>query len=241
MNKSRDILQLPLAFKHEPFLGKEDFMVASCNAEAFAYVENWPDWPFFAICLYGPTGSGKSHLANMFSENVSIKTRFPYKIPNIRASEVNTGTLRFFEQHPCLIIEDLNENIDNEAMFHLYNQYRNEGGYILFTSETAPARLNISLPDLRSRLNIVPSIEIKEPGDDLLQALIVKLFTDRQIVIGEEVLNYIVANMQRSYAYARKLVAEIDNISLARKRAVTIPVVKEALSALNDTHQGELF
>ena len=49
MNKNTDIRQLPLAFEHQPFLGKEDFMVASCNAEAFAYVENWPDWPFFAV------------------------------------------------------------------------------------------------------------------------------------------------------------------------------------------------
>ena len=47
--------------------------------------------------------------------------------------------------------------------------------------------------------------------------------------------------MQRSYAFARKLVAETDSISLARKRAVTIPIVKEALAVLNDDHQGELF
>ena len=173
MNKNTDIRQLPLAFEHQPFLGKEDFMVASCNAEAFAYVENWPDWPFFAVCLYGPAGCGKSHLAHMFSDNVSVKTRYPYKIPRDRASEVGTETLRLFEQHPCLIVEDMNDNIDNEAMFHLYNQYRNENGYILFTSEIAPARLHIALPDLRSRLNIVPTVEIREPDDELLQALIV--------------------------------------------------------------------
>ena len=45
----------------------------------------------------------------------------------------------------------------------------------------------------------------------------------------------------RPSAYARKLVAEIDSISLARKRAVSIAIVKEALSVLNDNHQGELF
>ena len=165
----------------------------------------------------------------------------PYKIPQVRASDVKPETLRLFEQHPCLIVEDLNNNLNYEAMFHLYNQYRNENGFILFTSEVAPARLNIPLPDLRSRLNIIPSIEIKEPDDELLQALIVKLFTDRQVTISQEVLNYIIANMQRSYAYARKLVAEIDNISLARKRAISIPIVKEALAVLNDNHQGELF
>ena len=47
--------------------------------------------------------------------------------------------------------------------------------------------------------------------------------------------------MQRSFAYARRLVAEIDNISLARKRAVTIALAREAVAVLNDNHQGELF
>lgn len=242
MNKSTDIKQLPLAFEHKPFLGKEDFMVAGCNAEAFAFVEKWPDWPFFALCLYGPEGSGKTHLANMFSNNVSIATNYPYKIPYIKAQELTLDMPpKLFAKHNCLIVEGLSDNINNEAMFHLYNLYRNEGGFILFTSETAPARLNISLPDLRSRLNIIPSVEIKEPDDDLLSALIVKLFMDRQVVITQEVLNYIVQNMRRSFAFARKLVIETDNISLARKRAISIPIVKEAIAVLCDTNQGELF
>ena len=83
--------------------------------------------------------------------------------------------------------------------------------------------------------------EIKEPDDDLLSALLVKLFMDRQINITPEIINYILANMQRSFAYAKKLVAEIDTISLAQKRAVSIPIVKEALENLSDNKQGELF
>lgn len=242
MNKPNDIQQLPLAFEHKPFLGKEDFMVAGCNVEAYTFVENWPDWPFFAICLYGPEGSGKTHLANMFSDKVSVATHYPYKIPCIKAQELTMDMPpKLFARHNCLIVEGLNSKINNEAMFHLYNLYRNEGGFILFTSETAPARLDIKLPDLRSRLNIVPSIEIKEPDDDLLSALIVKLFMDRQVVISQDILNYIVQNMQRSFAFARKLVIEIDNISLARKRAVSVPIVKEAIAALCNTNQGELF
>lgn len=243
MNKSNNnIQQLPLAFEHQPYLGKEDFMVAGCNVEAFTFVESWPNWSFFALCLYGPEGSGKTHLANMFANNVSIATRYPYKIPYIKAIDIKLDTPhKLFEQHNCLIVEGLNEHIDNEAMFHLYNLYRNEGGFILFTSEVAPARLNIKLPDLRSRLNIIPSIEIKEPDDDLLSALVVKLFMDHQIIISAEVLNYIVQNMQRSYAFARKLVIEVDNISLAYKRAVSIPIVKEAIATLCNTNQGELF
>ena len=90
-------------------------------------------------------------------------------------------------------------------------------------------------------MNIVPSVAINEPDDEMLSALILKLLTDRQIMVAPEIIGYIISNMQRSFAYARKLVAEIDSISLARKRAVSIAIVKEALSVLNDNHQGELF
>ena len=129
-----------------------------------------------------------------------------------------------------------------EAMFHLYNLYRNEGGNILFTSEIAPARLNLPLADLQSRLNTIPAIEIKAPDDYLLSCLVVKLFSDRQININPELVNYIVNNMQRSFSYARNLVEEIDRISLSRKRAVSVPIIKEAMAVLDNSKlQGELF
>ncbi len=242
MSKTAKIQQLPLEFEPRAYLDKEDFMVAKCNIAALRRIDSWPNWSFFALCLYGPTGCGKSHLANIFSNQVSIVTNYPYKIPNIKAKDINLEDVhQLFHEHKCLIVEDLNENINQEAMFHLYNLYRNEGGYILFTSENAPARMNFSLADLRSRLNIIPSIEIGEPDDELLSALIVKLFTDRQIIISQEILNYILANIERSFSYTRKLVAEIDNISLSRKRAVSIPLVKEAIAYLSDDSQGDLF
>ena len=71
--------------------------------------------------------------------------------------------------------------------------------------------------------------------------LIVKLFSDRCIVISQDVLNYTVQNMERSFSYAIKLVQAADEISLALKRTVTVPVIKEAMRQLNHHIQQELF
>ena len=164
--------QLSLEFPHRPYMGREDFIVSSCNAEAFAAVDRWPEWPFFALCVYGPENCGKTHLTHIFSDKVSVLTHYPYQIPRIEAGKITLELPPLlFERHRCLVVENLNEEINEEAMFHLYNLYRNEGGSILFTSRRAPARLDIRLPDLRSRLNIIPSIEISEPDDELLSAL----------------------------------------------------------------------
>lgn len=236
--------QLTLNFPHRPSLGREDFLVTACNQEAVKLVESWPNWPYFAICIYGEESSGKTHLANVFANNVANLTHYPYRIPFIKAASITMNNFRpLFGQHQCLVIEDLDEHVNQEALFHLYNLYRDEGGNIMFTAQQAPARINFSLPDLRSRMNIVPAVQIGEPDDELLSALLVKLFMDRQITPTPELINYILTNMQRSFAYARKLVAEIDLISLAKKRSVTLNIVKEAIASLDKTtfSQGDLF
>jgi len=242
MTNKNDISQLALDFPCRPSLGREDFMVAGCNQEAVNTIDLWPNWPYFAICIFGPEGCGKTHLANVFAQMVAAHTAYPYRIPFIKAEQLTKDMAHtLFETNPQIVIENLHQLTNQEALFHLYNTYRDLGGHILLTSETAPARLNFSLPDLRSRLNIVPAIEIKAPDDELLMALLVKLFADRQITPTQELLNYLLKNMQRSFSYARKLVEEIDNISLARKRAISLPIAKEALEVLNSDLQFNLF
>lgn len=241
--KNIRIKQFPLDFKPRTEFGRADFMVANCNADALHIIELWPHWAFFALSLYGPNGCGKTHLAHVFADHVSACCPRPIPVLIIPANAVNNRNVeRIHRENPCLVVEDLTPSANNEALFHLFNLYQNEGGYILFTSEVAPARMHFKLPDLQSRLNIVPSVAIGEPDDEMLMALIVKLFNDRQIIISQEVLSYIMQNIERSFSYAQKLVAEIDNISLAYKRAVSIPIVKEAMLSLQQSDtQPTLF
>lgn len=239
INKTR---QFPLKFKPHTELGRQDFMAAKCNIEALRAIELWPNWPFFAMVLYGPQGCGKSHLAHIFAEHVYLNCEHPARVTFINAREITARRVeRLHRENFCLIIENLTAKIDNEALFHLFNLYQNEGGYLLLTAENPPSRLNIKLPDLRSRLNMIPCVAIGEPDDEMLTALIVKLFNDRQIMISPEVLSYIIQNMQRSFSYAQKLVAEVDEISLAYKRAVSVPLVKEAIRTLETNVQPDLF
>lgn len=238
----KNIHQLPFDFAHRPYFGKSDFIKSPCNSEAFDMIELWPQWPAFGLCIYGPENCGKTHLSHIFEEDVAIKTKKAYRLPRIEAKDISLEIIhQLFEQNRCLIIENLSAEIDEEAMFHLFNLYRDQGGYILFTSAVAPARIPFKLPDLSSRMKMLPAIGISEPDDELLSALIIKLFMDRQITVSREIVNYILVNMQRSFHYAHKLVEEIDNVSLSYKRAITLPIVKEAINNLAQHRQGELF
>ncbi len=234
--------QIPFHFEVKPCMNREDFLAARCNIEALKVIEAWPKWTFFALFLYGPQGCGKTHLAHIFAENVIKYCAKPFRVLFIKAQDIKLKNVdRIFKESPCLVVEDVLPKVDNEALFHLFNIYHNNGGSVLFTGENPPARLHFKLPDLQSRLNMIPTVAIKEPDDEMLAALVLKLLTDRQIVVSQEVLNYIVQNIERSFAFARRLVEEIDAVSLARQRAVTVPIVKEALNIINTNIQQELF
>lgn len=237
-----NLTQETFDFPHHAYMERDDFIVSECNEAAFKAIDIWPDWLFFALWLFGPKGCGKSHLGNLFAEKVIKHTGKPQSVQSIKAENVDLYVPQnLFKESPCLIVENVTENINNEAMFHLYNQYRNNGGNILFISEKSPSRMNFELPDLSSRLRAIPTIEIMQPSDEMLNMLLLKLFSDRQLKVSAEVLKYALANMTRSFAFAQKLVAEADRISLIKKSPVSINVIKEAIEFLRDDSQQELF
>jgi chromosomal replication initiation ATPase DnaA len=237
------VKQIPLAFEPQTDFRREDFMVADCNKKAFAMIDRWPEWSMFGLFLYGPEGCGKTHLAHIFADRVARLSPRPVAVQMINAREVKPSKVeRLYRENPCLVVENLTAEADNTALFHLFNLYQNEGGSVLFTSSQAPARLAFTLPDLCSRIRMLPAVAITEPDDAMLEALVVKLFTDRQIVISSDVLNFIVQNTQRSFSFVQKFVAEIDTVSLAYKRAVSVPIAREALKTLLAVpEQLELF
>lgn len=169
-------------------------MPSDCNADALAWIDRWPDWPYPLLVLYGPAGAGKSHLAALWQDRTQGQT-------------VIDDAQRFFGD------EDAEEDL-----FHQFNLARENGRYILMVADQPMHRQNIILPDLASRLKAAPQVEITAPDDAVLQAVLVKLFHDRQMRIEPEVIAYILPRMERSFIAARDIVQKIDENSLSAKR-----------------------
>lgn len=234
--------QYLLKFTSNAYLNEEDFLVTACNETAYTAINIWPYWQHFALNIYGPKSCGKSHLAHIWINKIQRSLPRPIQIPIIPAKSINMKNVnKFANEHSFLVVEDLDTGINEEALFHLYNHYNVPERYILFTSEQPPAKLPFKLPDLRSRLNIIPTVEIYQPDDAMLTALIAKLFNDRQIIISQDILNHILKNTERSFEFVAKLIAEIDDISWTYGRAVSIPIVRQALKNLTKNQQLELF
>lgn len=218
--------QLAFELPHRPALGLEDFLVSHSNEAAVALIDRWPDWPAGAAFLSGPAGSGKSHLANVW--------RMGARAEITPAASITRQNLTTLVAAGALVVEDLDKGpLDEQALFHLLNLVREQKIAVLLTAARPPGELEVSLPDLRSRLRALPVAEIAPPDDALLRAVLVKLFADRQLNVEPAVIEYLLNRMERSMETARRLVEEADRLALAMQRAVTRTIAASALEAVS--------
>lgn len=219
--------QIPLDLGHRVAFGREDFMVAPCNRNAVDWIDRWPGWPAPVLVLYGPAGSGKSHLGAVWTERSGAAWVDAALLGRSSGQEMAAMGTHLVLDHPDIWIGD--RAVETE-LFHLYNIMRERGGSILATMRLSPAQMDFSLPDLASRLRAAPAVGIDPPDETVLAAIMVKLFADRQIDVGVDVLSYVLPRMERSFAAAHALVDAADRLALAEKRAVTLPLMRRVLS-----------
>lgn len=207
-------------------------MASTANADALALVDRWPDWPHWAAVVVGPAQSGKSHLAQVW------RLRSNALVTSARA--LDERLVGQFQAAGALVVEELEQGCnDEQLLFHLLNIAREHRLSILFTSRVAPGDLEIAFPDLRSRLRALPVVHITAPDGQLLEAVLVKHFADRQLSVEPAVIAYILRNMERSFASAAAVVEAIDRRSLEAKRPVTKLLAKSAMIDLGATPESD--
>jgi chromosomal replication initiation ATPase DnaA len=214
--------QLTFDLPHRAALGRDDFLVSSTNRQAVAMIDRWPDWLNPGLILIGPPGSGKTHLAEVWRSRSGARM--------CSSAGLAVAEVPALLSQGAVVVENLpGAALDQPALFHLINLARETGGYLLLTSEAYPPSWNLSLNDLASRLKAMPIASLGEPDDDLLRGLLVKLFTDRQIAVDEPTIAYMLTHMERSAAFARRIVDTIDRIALAERAEVTRSFVARLL------------
>jgi chromosomal replication initiation ATPase DnaA len=224
--------QLALALEHAESFARQDFLSAPSNAAGLTLVERWPDWPDQAVVLVGPEGAGKSHLAAIWAEVAGA--RF------LSARALGSTTPPAALATGALVIEDIAAGeLDERAMFHLINLAREEEAHVLLTARSLPAGWPIGLRDLASRLRALPVVTLGAPDDQLLRAVLIKLFADRQLAVDEQLVSFLARRIERSVAAARATVALLDREAMRRQRALTRALAAEVLRLAAGDRAGE--
>ncbi|MFN3457514.1 MAG: HdaA/DnaA family protein [Novosphingobium sp.] len=168
-------------------------------------------WPFRTAILTGPARSGKSLLARWFAES--------------GAGEVVDGA----------------DSLPEDELFHRWNRAQADGRPLLLVSDKPPGQWHIALPDLASRLGSALLIEVGPPDDELVAGLIVEHSARRGLVLGEQVVGYLLPRVERSHAEIELLIETLDRLSLERKSPVTISLARDALAERTGEFQPRLL
>ena len=134
-------------------------------------------------------------------------------------------------------IDDANR-MDETALFHAWNRAQESGTPLLLT---VSGEWHIALPDLASRIGAALHLALGEPDDGMLAELIAAHAEMRGLALGDPAVAYLVPRCQRSFASAEALVAAIDRLSLERKTAPNMAVLRDALEELSGVSQPRLL
>ncbi|WP_264210223.1 DnaA ATPase domain-containing protein [Leisingera thetidis] len=221
--------QLSFDLPAKPALGRDDFFVAPSNAMAVALLDPGFAWPSGKLVLTGPKGAGKTHLVHVWASQTGARI--------IRAAGLAAEAVPDLAQGP-IAVEDVPaiaaRKEQQDALFHLHNMVLAGGHALVMTGRDAPNLWGLTLPDLQSRVQAATHAELQAPDDQLLAVVLAKLFDDRQITPRPDVIPYLVAHMDRSFAAAAQIVGRLDRLSLAEKCSLSRPLAVRVLSEIRE-------
>ena len=216
--------QLILKFPSHQAYKKEDFYVSSSNQEAYDFINSWPKWIKRTVNIFGPSGSGKSHLASILKSKISSL--------QIEANNLNDETFFKFKTKEVLIIENLNASVSENLLFSLWNVALQDNKYLLITSTKPISSFKFKLRDLISRVTSSLIIGINLPSDDLISVILAKNFSDKQIKVEKKHIDYIIKRIDRSYEKISQFILTLDKYSLKKGSPFGLKLIKEVLKMM---------
>ena len=190
-----------------------NFFVNKTNFHAFNRLINQESTFSF---LYGPKKSGKSFLSNIWKNKYN-------------AIKLSNNFEELIKKKDNILIDDL-YFFDQEIIFHLVNYCILNKLRILITSPYKINDINFKFNDLPSRLKTFSFLEINKPDDEMLLTILTKLLVDKQFIVNSnDIFEYILRRVDRSYKGIYDIVNKLDILSLEKKRQLTIPLIKEIL------------
>ncbi len=216
-----ELNQLLLDFNYKTNFNEHDFYLSKSNSNAFNLINRWPDWDKKILNISGEKFSGKSHLANIF--------KLKSKAFLIKGNEIDNSIFKSIKLHESIIIDDFDECNEEKMLYSIFNLIDQDSKYLLINSLKPINEIKYSLPDLTSRSKNCLYAVIENPDDELLFAIILKNFSDRQIKIEKKIIKFIISRIDRSYRKIDEFIYKIDKLSLKKKKPINLKTIKEIL------------
>ena len=216
-----ELNQLLLDFGHKKNFNEHDYYVSKSNYFAFNIIDKWPKWEKRILNIYGEKFSGKTHLANIF------KLKSNALLININKIDNNAfNKIKLFES---IIIDNFRNDFKEELIYSIFNLVDQDNKYLLINSLEPINEFKFKLPDMVSRSKNCLVAKIENPDDELIFAIIIKNFSDRQIKLEKKIIEFIINRIDRSYSKIYEFIYKIDELSLKKKKPINLKTIKEIL------------
>jgi len=217
-----ELNQLLLDFNHKKNFNDHDYYVSKSNYFAFNIIDKWPKWEKKIINICGEKFSGKTHLANIFKSKS--------KALLINHNNINNeDVFKKIKLYESIIIDDFNENLDEKLMYSIFNLIDQDNKYLVINSKKPINEIKFNLLDMTSRSKNCLIAKIEKPDDDLIFAIIIKNFSDRQIKLEKKIIEFIINRIDRSYSKIYEFIYKIDELSLKKKKPINLKTIREIL------------
>lgn len=189
---------------------------------------------FDAIYLWGPEGSGKTHLLSAVA-SLALRRR-----PALLLDHRPAGADLQAPPGGLLIVDDV-EQLDDAAqiaLFRIYNTARAIGLGLLIAGAEPPLRLALR-EDLRTRLGQTLIYEVKTLDDAQKAAALSRHALERGLRVDDGLVRYLLAHGRRDLPSLMAVLDHLDRTTLERQRPATLPLLKEALQLQLVPHENE--
>ena len=207
------IKQKSFSYQFKHIYNETNFFVNKTNFNCFNTLINNNNKQSF---LFGPKKSGKSFLSQIWlKKNNGLELKENFELLLDYKKNVLIDELLLF---------------DEEKIFFVVNNCILNNLNLLITSSKKINEINFKFKDLSSRLKTFSNLEIEQPDDEMLITILTKLLVEKQFIINSnDIFEYVLRRVDRSYEAIHEIVNKLDVLSLEKKRQLTIPLIKEIL------------
>ena len=200
----------------------EDYFVSKSNYFAFEILQKWPKWEKNILNIYGENFSGKTHLSKIFlNKNNGLI---------IYEKDINDEIFKKLKLYENIVLDGFNYETSEKLLYSIFNLIDSENKFLIINSINPINEMDFQLKDLVSRAKNCLFAKIENPDDELMNAIILKNFSDRQIKIDSKLIEYIAKRIDRSYSKISQFIYKIDELSLKKKKPIDFKIIKEILN-----------
>ena len=188
---------------------------------------------FNYVYLCGFSDSGKSHLLYATCIRAQELGLSCFLLSCKDLAWLDPHVLDDLEKLDVICIDDIQQvagdPVWEKALFNFFNRFNGDGKMLVVAGDLLPNMLNITLPDLESRLNWGTTFQIRSMSDDDKAEALVKRANMRGLELTDECARFLLTRLSRDMRALLDILDRLDHASMAAQRKLTIPFIKATL------------